>query len=46
MEVTVGGRINAEGSYPLEAGMSISELIRAGGSLSQEAYALTAELTA
>ncbi|MDH3588493.1 MAG: SLBB domain-containing protein, partial [Gammaproteobacteria bacterium] len=45
MEVAIGGRINAMGSYPLEDGMRISDLIRAGGGLQEAAYTLQAELT-
>jgi polysaccharide biosynthesis/export protein len=44
-QVSVGGRVNAPGDYPLEPGMRISDLIRAGGSLDQAAYGGTAELT-
>jgi polysaccharide export outer membrane protein len=44
-EVSVGGRVNAPGQYPLERGMRISDLIRAGGSLNEAAYGGKAELT-
>jgi protein involved in polysaccharide export with SLBB domain len=44
-EVTVGGQVRAPGSYPLEPGMRISDLIRAGGSMGEGAYATDAELT-
>jgi polysaccharide export outer membrane protein len=44
-EVSVGGRVNAPGQYPLEPGMRISDLIRAGGSLNEAAYGGKAELT-
>lgn len=44
-EVGVGGRVRAPGTYPLEAGMRVSDLIRAGASLGDSAYTLTAELT-
>jgi protein involved in polysaccharide export with SLBB domain len=44
-EVTIGGQVRAPGQYPLEAGMRISDLIRAGGSLREVAYATAAELT-
>ena len=44
-EVTIGGQVRAPGQYPLEAGMRITDLIRAGGSLREGAYATTAELT-
>jgi protein involved in polysaccharide export with SLBB domain len=43
--VSVGGRVNAEGRYPLEPGMRVSDLIRAGGGLDDTAYETTAELT-
>jgi len=45
LQVEIGGDVRAPGIYPLEAGMRVSDLIRAGGSLSEEAYALDAELT-
>ena len=44
-EVQVAGEVKESGSYPLEPGMRVSDLIRAGGSLSEEAYTLDAELT-
>ena len=43
--VRVDGRIKVPGEYPLEPGMKISDLIRAGGSLSDAAYGGFAELT-
>ena len=42
---SVAGRVNAPGRYPLEPGMRISDLLRAGGGLEDAAYAITAELT-
>jgi polysaccharide biosynthesis/export protein len=42
--VAVGGRVKVPGQYPLEPGMRVSDLIRAGGSLDQAAYGGTAEL--
>ncbi len=45
MHVEINGTVRAPGVYPLESGMRVSDLIRAGGSLSEEAYALEAELT-
>ena len=42
--VRVDGQVNVPGNYPLENGMHISDLIRAGGSLSDEAYGGKAEL--
>jgi protein involved in polysaccharide export with SLBB domain len=44
-EVGVGGRVNFPGQYPLERGMRLSDLIRAGGSLNEAAYGGKAELT-
>jgi polysaccharide export outer membrane protein len=43
-EVSVSGSVRAPGRYPLEAGMKVSDLIRAGGSLAEEAYTVRAEL--
>lgn len=43
--VEVVGYVRAAGEYPLEPGMRISDLIRAGGNLTEEAYTLRAELT-
>ncbi len=43
--VRIAGEVRAPGSYPLEEGMHISDLIRAGGYLKESAYALGAELT-
>ena len=43
-EVSISGEIKAPGTYPLEPGMRISDLVRAGGNLSEEAYALKAEI--
>ncbi len=42
--VRVDGRIKVPGEYPLEPGMRISDLIRAGGSLQDAAYGSSAEL--
>jgi protein involved in polysaccharide export with SLBB domain len=39
------GRVNAPGKYPLETGMRVGDLLRAGGGLQDAAYSLTAELT-
>ncbi len=44
-EVEVSGNVRAPGIYPLESDMRVSDLIRAGGNLSEAAYALKAELT-
>jgi protein involved in polysaccharide export with SLBB domain len=43
--VSVGGQVKAAGEYPLEPGMRISDLLRAGGRLADAAYAPKAELT-
>ena len=43
--VSIAGRVRAPGHYPLESGMQVSDLIRAGGNLSEQAFALDAELT-
>jgi protein involved in polysaccharide export with SLBB domain len=43
--VRVAGQVRAPGDYPLEHDMRISDLIRAGGGLSEAAYGNTAELT-
>jgi polysaccharide biosynthesis/export protein len=44
-EVSISGRVNVPGRYPLEAGMRVRDLIRAGGSLNEAAYGGKAELT-
>ena len=43
-EVSISGSVKAPGTYPLEDSMRISDLLRAGGRLSEEAYTLRAEL--
>ena len=43
--VTVAGRVNVPGQYPLEAGMRVADLVRAGGGLADAAYTGRAELT-
>jgi polysaccharide export outer membrane protein len=43
--VSVDGQVRAPGRYPLEPGMRVSDLIRAGGSLQDSAYDGDAELT-
>jgi polysaccharide biosynthesis/export protein len=43
--VSVAGRVNVPGDYPLEVGMRVSDLLRAGGGLRDSAYANAAELT-
>jgi|HigsolmetaAR202D_1030399.scaffolds.fasta_scaffold06461_3 Periplasmic protein involved in polysaccharide export len=44
-EVTISGQIKFPGTYPLELGMRLSDLLRAGGGLSEAAYGGTAEVT-
>jgi protein involved in polysaccharide export with SLBB domain len=43
--VRIDGRSNVPGEYPLENGMTVRDLIRAGGGLSDDAYGASAELT-
>ena len=43
--VTISGRVKVPGDYPLEPGMTISDLLRAGGGLDQAAFTGQAELT-
>ena len=43
--VKVSGEVRSPGTYPLEAGMKISDLLRAGGGLSSSAFSAGAELT-
>jgi polysaccharide export outer membrane protein len=45
LEVSVAGKIKVPGTYPLEPGMRVSDLLRAGGSLDEAAYGGQAELT-
>jgi polysaccharide export outer membrane protein len=42
--VRIGGRVNAPGDYPLEDGMTVSDLLRAGGGLAEDAYDAGADL--
>ena len=44
-EVEIGGMVHAPGTYPLEEGMRVSDLVRAGGDLNESAYGLSAEIT-
>jgi protein involved in polysaccharide export with SLBB domain len=44
-QVRVGGKVKVPGMYPLESGMRVSDLVRAGGSLDESAYETEAELT-
>ncbi len=43
--VRVEGRVKVQGDYPLEPGMRVSDLLRAGGGLQDAAYTAHAELT-
>lgn len=43
--VRVEGQVNVPGQYPLEPGMRVADLIRAGGGLSNSAFTGRAELT-
>jgi protein involved in polysaccharide export with SLBB domain len=43
--VSIDGKVKSPGRYPLEPAMRVSDLIRAGGSLEDSAYAGEAELT-
>jgi len=43
--VAIAGRVKAPGQYPLETGMRVSDLLRAGGNLEDAAYGGDAELT-
>ena len=43
--VHVDGRVKVPGEYPLETGMTVADLVRAGGGLSDAAYGGKAELT-
>jgi len=43
--VRVDGRVKDRGEYPLEPGMRVGDLVRAGGGLQDAAYGLKAELT-
>ncbi len=41
---TVEGQVNVAGQYPLEPGMRVADLIRAGGGLANDAYTGNAEI--
>lgn len=41
---SIGGQIKVPGTYPLESGMRISDMLRAGGGLDDDALGSTAEL--
>ena len=42
--VNIGGNVRMPGAYPLEAGMTVADLVRAGGSLDEAAFGAEAEL--
>ena len=43
--VTISGRVKVAGDYPLEPGMTVSDLVRAGGGFDQAAFTGEAELS-
>ncbi len=43
--ISVSGPVHFPGEYPLADGMRVSDLIRAGGNMKDDAYVLSAELT-
>jgi protein involved in polysaccharide export with SLBB domain len=43
--VSIEGRVNVPGQYPLEPGMRVADLVRSGGGLAAAAYTGEAELT-
>ncbi len=43
--VRVEGQVKQPGLYPLEQGMTVADLVRAGGGLSESAFRASAELT-
>lgn len=42
--VNIGGSVRMPGEYPLEVGMRVADLVRAGGSLDESAFGADAEL--
>jgi polysaccharide export outer membrane protein len=42
--VNIGGNVRMPGAYPLEPGMTVADLVRAGGSLDEAAFGAEAEL--
>ena len=44
-KVTVGGVVRAPGTYPYETGMRVSDLLRAGANLGEDAYVVEAEVS-
>ncbi len=45
LAVDISGFVNAPGRYPLEPGMRVLDVIRAGGGLKDQAYTASAELS-
>lgn len=43
--VRIRGQVKVPGEYPLEEGMTVADLVRAGGGLAESAYRASAELT-
>jgi polysaccharide biosynthesis/export protein len=43
--ISVYGRVRAPGEYPFESGMTVGDMVRAGGGLDEAAFRMTAELT-
>lgn len=43
--VSIRGKVKVPGDYPLEVGMKVSDLLRAGGNLDPSAFGAAAELT-
>lgn len=43
--VSIAGQVRAPGDYPLETGMTVSDLLRAGGGFTDAAFLRDAELT-
>jgi protein involved in polysaccharide export with SLBB domain len=44
-KVTIGGAVRAPGIYPFESGMRVSDLIRAGANLAENAFTYEAEIS-
>lgn len=45
LSVIIDGQVRAPGTYPLESGMTVADLIRAGGGFTPASYLREAELT-
>lgn len=45
MLTRISGLVRSSGEYPLEAGMTVADLIRAAGGLTESAYSLEAEIS-